>query len=303
MWRGLSRQHVLRYHCTTMLRKFRHGIALVAMGFGAIVALDIPVAIAGSLGEPVFFDSAVYPPTPFKVKKAKEQGVALEPTPAVPIWGHLSKPKGDGPFPAVILLHGCGGLGRANEVRTALLVDWGYVALNVDSFGPRGLADCFTPTRPPGPLMRALDAHGAKSYLTSLPFVDPERIAVLGGSQGGSTAMQAIHQPTTAKLGAAPFRAAVAFYPYCDPLVELEAPLLILIGGLDTWTPVNLCQRFMKMGGSGRDVVLKIYPGAYHGFDLEGNDWRQFGHIGLYDAEASRDAYKRIRTFLAKHLQ
>ena len=58
----------------------------------------------------------------------------------------------------------------------------------------------------------------------------------------------------------------------------------------------------MMMGGAGRDVVLKTYPGAYHGFDLKGNAWRQFGHIGRYDAEASRDAYERIRVFLAKHL-
>ncbi len=115
--------------------------------------------------------------------------------------------------------------------------------------------------------------------------------------------MQAIHQLTTAKLGAAPFRAAVAFSPYCDPLVEPEAPLLILSGELDTWTPVNLCQRFVMMGGAGRDVVLKIYPGTYHAFDLEGNDWRKFGHIGRYDAGASRDAYERIRAFLAKHVR
>ena len=158
------------------------------------------------------------------------------------------------------------------------------------------------PPSRPGPLTRALDTHGAKTYLTGLPFVDPERIAVIGGSHGGWTTLEAIHQPTTAKLGVEPFRAAVAIYPYCNPLVEPDAPLLILIGDLDTWTPVNLCERFMKMGGAGRDVVLKIYPGAYHAFDLKGADWRYMGHIGLYDAEASSDAYERIRAFLAKHL-
>ena len=301
--RSLSGDRELRYDYTTMARKFRLGIVLAAMGFGAIAALGAPPANAGALGKPVFFDSAVFPPTPFKVKRAEEQGVELEPTPALPIWGHLSMPKSDGPFPAVVLLHGCGGIGRANEVWTALLVDWGYVVLNVDSFGPRGLPDCFGSTRPPGPLIRALDAHGAKSYLTSLPFVDPEHIAVIGGSHGGATAMQTIHQPTTAKLGAEPFRAAVALYPYCDPLVMPEAPLLILIGELDTWTPANLCERFMMMGGAGRDVVLKIYPGTHHAFNLKGNDWRKFGHIGRYNAEAAEDAIERIRVFLAEHLK
>ena len=218
------------YLYTTMSRKIHFGIVLAAMGFGAIVALDVPVAIAGSLGEPVFFDSAVYPPTPFKIKKAEEQGVELEPTPPLPIWGHLSGPKGDGPFPAIVLLHHCGGLGRWSEVWTAWLVDWGYVVLNVDSFGPRGQGSCHMPPRPPGPFIRALDAHGGKTYLTSLPFVDPERIAVMGGSHGAATTMQAVHQPTTAKIAAAPFRAAVALYPWCDPLVKPDTPLLILIG-------------------------------------------------------------------------
>ena len=82
MWRSLCGECVLRYHGTTMIRKFRPGNVLAVTGFCAVMALGVPPANAGSLGEPVFFDSAVYPPTPFKVKKAEEQGVALEPTPA-----------------------------------------------------------------------------------------------------------------------------------------------------------------------------------------------------------------------------
>lgn len=52
------------------------------------------------------------------------------------IQGFLAKPEGSGPFPAVVLLHTCGG------VQPHVLVDWpaylvsiGYVALTVDPYG------------------------------------------------------------------------------------------------------------------------------------------------------------------------
>ena len=115
--------------------------------------------------------------------------------------------------------------------------------------------------------------------------------------------MQAVHQPTTAKIAAAPFRAAVALYPWCDPLVKPDTPLLILIGELDEMAPAKYCERFMTKLGDGRDVVLKMYPGVHHGFDLRGIDYRFRGQRVLYDADAFEDAFERIRAFLAKHLQ
>ena len=54
--------------------------------------------------------------------------------------GLLSKPGGDGPFPAVVLLHQCNGLNDAVGAQWAKrLVGWGYAVLRVDSFAPRGL--------------------------------------------------------------------------------------------------------------------------------------------------------------------
>jgi hypothetical protein len=56
--------------------------------------------------------------------------------------GTLMKPKGDGPFPAVVLLHGCEGMGGAGSDAynrwASRLKSWGYLTLQVDSFGPRG---------------------------------------------------------------------------------------------------------------------------------------------------------------------
>ncbi len=305
MPRGLSCNRGLRYHHTTMFRKFGLGIALAAMCFGAIVALDIPLTNAGSLGEPVFFESAVYPPTPFKVKKAKEQGVELETKAGATITGNLYRPDGTGAFPVVILMHGCGGMGRWNDVWRRRLVDWGYVVLDMDSFGPRGIENgvCFS-SDVAGPFSRALDAHGARSFLATLPFVAPKRIGVMGMSHGGMSVLQAINRSTTTKIDGEPFRAAVALYPSCDPNTRPDAPILILAGELDNWTDPKSCERYLAKLGRDHDVTLKVYPGAYHAFDVAGVDTLVRGHyVVRYDREAAKDAMKRMRAFLGKHLE
>lgn len=103
------------------------------------------------------------------------------------VEGYLSKPDGDGPFAAVVYLHGCAGLSehvRSNIAR--LMTGWGYVSLAVDSFAPRGIKDQCTHMSP----VRLGDALAALSYLARLPFVDPRRIAVVGSSQGGVVALK-----------------------------------------------------------------------------------------------------------------
>ena len=57
-----------------------------------------------------------------------------------------------------------------------------------------------------------------------------------------------------------------------------------------------------KLGGD-RDVILKIYPGVHHVFDVARVNSRYRGKLQLYDAEAAEDAFTRIRVFLAKHLR
>ena len=51
----------------------------------------------------------------------------------------LRPPDGDGPFPAVVLLHGCDGMHNDDPWVENHHLRWGYVLLEVDSFGPRGM--------------------------------------------------------------------------------------------------------------------------------------------------------------------
>jgi dienelactone hydrolase len=278
------------------------------------LALPILVLAAFAIGnagrasaaqELVRFESAPYRVAQIQRQQARERG---EPGPPGPdtISGYLSKPDGDGPFPAVIYLHGCAGLSASNRDRISkLMTGWGYVSLAVDSFTTRGIKEACTEWRAP----RRADALGALLYASKLPYVDPKRIAVVGSSQGG-VAVMGLASVHSVNIYAIPddltFKAAVAFYPLCSIASrQLAIPTLILIGALDDWTPADNCERWMRLrAGRGAPVQLTVYPGAYHAFDIRTlQDGRKyFGHWLKYDADATHRANAAMHDFLAEQL-
>lgn len=216
--------------------------------------------------------------------------------------GKLTKPQGNGPFPAVVLLHGCEGImANRDDLWAERLANWGYVAFQIDSFGPRGQSSICGDISLLFSIIaqRVQDAYDAKSYLAGLPFVDRNRIAVMGWSNGGWTTISIIAQKRND-----PFRSAIAFYPYCEqPLVDLNAPLLILMGEKDRWCPAISCSLRMPRGQTKPEVVLKIYPDSHHGFDAEGHDTNIMGFRLLSNPVAATDAIIQVKTFLARHLK
>src|SRR5262245_8912455 len=193
---------------------------------------------------------------------------------ATAIEGYVMRPPGDGPFPAIVALHGCGGLwGRSAGELSKRHADWGerlvqagYLVLFPDSFNPRGVTSvCNATNRVVAPSGRAFDALGAAQWLATQSFVDKDRIGALGWSNGGSTVLHLV-----ARKNAKPaFAAAVAFYPGCRVLLERRQwepriPLLIQIGEADDWTPAAPCK---ELAGKSKDARIELYPDAYHDFD------------------------------------
>lgn len=242
---------------------------------------------------------------PFRAGEIQQRGeIERGKTPRSPdtVEAYLSKPEGGGPFPAIVYLHGCGGLSRSTRDDVAkLMTGWGYVALAVDSFTTRGLKDSCDN------LMSARegDALAALRHLSAQNFVDPQRIAVVGSSQGAIVALQLVS--TRPNFFAVPhdlkFKAVVAYYPECSFATEqLTLPTIILIGELDDWTPARDCERWMaRRAGKGAPVKLVVYPGAYHGFDDP--NWSEglqaFGHWIKYDADAAQRSVTEMHDFLA----
>jgi dienelactone hydrolase len=211
----------------------------------------------------------------------------------------LFVPHGPGPFPAVVVLHGCNGVGVAMRTWARRLTSWGYVALIVDSFRPRGLTNvCERPLLVPAEL-RALDAFSAADYLRSLANIRADRIAIMGFSHGGWTVLHA-----SATQDRPPFAAAVAFYPWCfPPGAPFATDTLVLVGDADDWTPANRCvsMREQTVAG-GREFRLKVYPGALHAFDAPIAPMTIFGHRIGGDPDAAADAIAQTRAFLSERL-
>ena len=221
--------------------------------------------------------------------------------------GRLTKPNGDGPFPAIVLLHACRGITAYSEAWAERLVKWGYLVLQVDSLEPRGLTnDCGAPPQI-SMETRLADAYATRSYLTGLQFVDSNRIGAMGWSYGGGTVLSAVSTPIGNKKRENYFKAGIAFYPRCrEERASLEAPLLVLIGSRDDWTPTDTCESMKKIWskkGVSHELILKIYSGAYHGFDTEGLDETYRGHRMKYDPKAASDAIMQVKDFFERHLK
>lgn len=249
-------------------------------------------------------------------------------TPGAPltIAGTLVRPRGAGPFPAVVQLHGCDGIKPQSFRWARWLADHGYLALVVDSFGPRNVkGDCRSGPDEPPITARFDDAFGALRYLQSRPDVRGDRVAAFGWSQGGVYAIAAINGPSLERarrrgvaLPAVGFAAGVGIYPGgCFSLVreQVVRPLLVLIGEADDWTPAAKCREMvLAMRSRGADASIVTYPGAYHYFDVEGqrhevlaeveNESRPggFGATVSYQAEAAADARRRVEEFLGRNL-
>jgi len=261
-------------------------------------------------------------PTAVSMKSTSVAIPARELSETLELPGILHQPPGDGRYPAVVMLSGYGGWagGGANADHQRFwagkLVQWGYVVLQVDSFLPRGPR-----ARDAGQVssqMTARDAYAAKAWLSTLGFVNPDAVAVIGWSHGGIAVMDIVDSagvlqrevsvggPDSPVRRMEPFKAAVAFYPYAHSLSAPDTPLLVLTGARDDTCPASSTAGLESdYAGTGLEMALTIYPDAYHAFDVEGAGVRGINinrHHLQYDPDATVDALQRTRAFLGKYI-
>lgn len=253
-------------------------------------------------------------------------GLSSSPAPLV-AWRFA--PAGGGRHPAIVMLHGCGGAyardGRLNarhRMWGRFLASRGYVALLVDSFSSRGLREICTVAFRDRTLRetdRVGDAYAALAWLRRQPDVDPDRVALLGWSHGGGVTLAAIAKVPAGMTG---FRAAVAFYPGCSAkdrhadAYHPSAPVLVLMGESDDWTPVAPCRSLVaRVAARGEPMTLVTWPDTYHDFDNPALRERRVRHdvpngvhpgAGVTTAPnpvAREEAKERVAAFLAESMR
>jgi dienelactone hydrolase len=225
----------------------------------------------------------------------------------------LVLPEGPPRGPAVVALHGCGGPFPTRDGSWAVvLAQAGHIVLLPDSFGSRGLgSQCRVKNRSVRPSkQRRDDAIAAAQWLMQQPGTPPGGVDLMGWSNGGSTVLYTAAQRSDLPAGL--FRRFVAFYPGCDsPARETKwqpaAPLMILIGESDDWTPAAPC-RDLAARFPGQ-ITLRTYPGAYHDFDAPDRPIVErsglatppsgtgHAHTGT-NPTARQDALRRVPAFL-----
>jgi dienelactone hydrolase len=237
----------------------------------------------------------------------------------------LFRPSGPGPFPAVVALHGCSGLGDRRGPITSRFRDWGdrlaaagFAVLFPDSFSSRGMkSQCRVRERKVrASRERVGDAVAARNWLQSQPWIKPDHVSLVGWSNGGIAALWAVRPRLEKDQNTPDFRSAVAFYPGCHQLSKsawsARIPTLILVGAADDWTPAKACEQ-MVAGARGRSALASLiaYPRAYHDFDRPNyrvrersglaytGDGSGKAHLGTNEA-ARADAIKRVPEWLSR---
>jgi dienelactone hydrolase len=229
------------------------------------------------------------------------------------------------PFPALVLMHQCGGLGNGRWQNLSML-DWarqgvaqGYVVMVVDALGPRNVDSvCMGPKGGVTFNRGARDAIQAAEHLRKLPYVDGQRVALAGYSWGAMVGLLTSSDAIGANRA---FGAIVSFYPGCFTLrpangnpyelirPDIGTPLLVLMGALDNETPAEECvQKLEPLRAGGAPIELHVFPDTTHCWDCKNLSGftkidSRGNHVQYRYSEAvTIDAGKRMFAFLSARL-
>ena len=208
----------------------------------------------------------------------------------------IARPRGEGPYPALIVIHEWWGLNDWVMENSREFAERGYVALAVDLYRGKvadepGLAHELSRALPQD---RALqDMMAAIDYLRQQPYVVDNKIGSIGWCMGGGYSLQlALNADTAATV--------IAYGRLINDtgeLAKIDSPVLGIFGDLDRGIPVEDVRNFEKsldVLGKPNDII--VYGGVGHAFMNPGNSRG-------YDAKTAEMAWSEIYGFLDENLK
>jgi dienelactone hydrolase len=298
--------------CVRALTALVAGLA-VGSGAGTANALEGPEWKAAVWDADVIYRAATIAPDLVLPDTAETVNQLASPRMA------MLKPAGPGPFPAIVLMHQCGGLHLPVAEWARAAISHGYVVLLVDSLRPRDVESvCFGPRNGVNFFRGAKDALQAAQRLRQQPYVDKARIALAGFSWGAMVSLLAASPHTISALKIdTGFAAVASFYPGCFRIApvgrppfdlvnpDISKPLLVLMGGADTETPASDCiDKLEAIKRGGVPAEWNLYPDVTHCWDCQQLDGTSKidvrGHHVEYHfrQDVTEDSRRRLFEFL-----
>ena len=230
-------------------------------------------------------------------------------------------PSKNGLFPTIVIIPGCSGIAiESSEAETVMpqlkeddllfrshyprfakrLSDEGFAVFLIDILASEGLITACVNSVPAQRIAQYIDA--AISWVKTHPSVNVLDIHVIGFSMGGKGSLAWLHGP---RSEATSVQSVTTVYPQCrgrDPL-NISIPVLMLLGDADDIADPTLCDTLVASSPTKGLITVRHYPGARHGFDIQGApsdlDIGNGKTVGYQEA-AAKSAWKEFIAFIDK---
>jgi dienelactone hydrolase len=194
------------------------------------------------------------------------------------VFGQLTIPvdslNSDKKYPLIIGVAGSMGWRKHHLDYLKMYQEQGYATFQLNSFKSRGITSTVGSQDEVTIAAVIIDAYRALEKLSKHPKINKDKVAITGWSLGGGVALfsgwMPLKKAITDELS---FAAHLAFYPPCfinpENLSFTKAPIHILIGESDNWTPAKPCINLVEKLSEKTNISITTYPEAHHGFDSE----------------------------------
>ena len=202
----------------------------------------------------------------------------------------ITYPKGEGPFPVLILVHSSGGPGQFNNkwyryLRTQQkpLLKMGIAVMYLDNFSGRNVINTYANQQQATHWSTYIDAFMALEHLSKDPKINIKKVGISGYSRGGIISLMISEKRLRDALVSKDlyFAAAQPRSPDCwsigmfrNPQPIKETKTWMVLGGKDDYTRAEPCVEMgEKIKANGGDIEVTVKKGWHHSFLGNWNPW------------------------------